>query len=77
MGVEYWELLNVRYSIDNMHVNKNECEATCGTLLQQKFKGKNHKNAREDLNDLRIRPELYTEEIDIGTDLLVAATTLS
>jgi hypothetical protein len=40
-------------------------------------KEKKYKNAREDLNDLRIRPELYTEEIDTGTDLLVAATTLS
>jgi hypothetical protein len=58
-----------------MHIKKNVCEATCGTLLQQKSKGKDHKNAREDLKELSIRPELY--ETETGTNLLVAATTLS
>jgi hypothetical protein len=38
--LEYWPMLDVRHSIDNMHVKKNVCEATCG---------KDHKNAREDL----------------------------
>jgi hypothetical protein len=75
--LEYWELLDVRHSIDNMHVKKNVCESICGTLLQQKLKGKDHKNAREDLKDMGIRPELYAEETDTGTDLPVAATTLS
>jgi hypothetical protein len=40
-------------------------------------KEKNHKNAREDLKDLGIRLELYAEETETGTDLPVAATTLS
>jgi hypothetical protein len=71
--LEYWPMLDVRHSIDNMHV----CEATCGTLLQQKSKGKDHKNAREDLKELGITPELYAEEIETGTNLPVAATTLS
>jgi hypothetical protein len=31
--LEYWLMLDVRHSIDNMHVKKNVCEATCGTLL--------------------------------------------
>jgi hypothetical protein len=53
-----------------MHVKKNVCEATCETLLQQK-------NAREDLKELGIRPELYAEETETGTNLSVAATTLS
>jgi hypothetical protein len=60
-----------------MHVKKNVCEATCGTLLQQKSKGKDHKNAREDLIELGIRPELYAEETETGTNLPVATTTLS
>jgi hypothetical protein len=60
-----------------MHVKKNVCEGTCGTLLQQKSKGKDHKNAREDLKYLGIRLELYSEETEIGTDLPVVATTLS
>jgi hypothetical protein len=60
-----------------MHVKKNVCEATCRTLLQQKSKGKDHKNAREDLKELDIRLELYAEETETGTNLPVAATTLS
>jgi hypothetical protein len=60
--LEYWQMLDVHHSIDNVHVNKNVCEATCGTLIQRKSKGKHHKNAREDLKELGIRPELYAEE---------------
>jgi hypothetical protein len=60
-----------------MHVKKNVCEASCGTLLQQKSKGKDYKNAREDLIELGIRPELYAKETETGTNLPVAATTLS
>jgi hypothetical protein len=75
--LEHWPMLDVRHSVDNMHVKKNVCEATCGTLLQQKSKGIDHKNAREDLKELGIRPELYEEEIETGTNLPVAATTLS
>jgi hypothetical protein len=75
--LEYWSMLDVHHSIDNMHVKKNVCEATCGTLLQQKSKGKDQKNSREDLKELGIRPELYAEETEMGTNLPVAATTLS
>jgi hypothetical protein len=32
--LEYWSMLDVPHSIDNMHVKKNVCEATCRTLLQ-------------------------------------------
>jgi hypothetical protein len=60
-----------------MHVKKNLCEATCGKLLQQKSKGKDNKNAREDLKELGIRAELYVEETETVTNLPVAATTLS
>jgi hypothetical protein len=59
-----------------MHVKKNVCEATCGTFLQQKSKGKDHKNAMEDLKEQGIRPELYVEETETGTNLPVATTTL-
>jgi hypothetical protein len=79
--LEYWPMLDVCHSIDNMHVKKNVCEATSGTLLQQKSKGKDHKNAievqRKDLKELGIRPELYAEKTKMGTNLPVAATTLS
>jgi hypothetical protein len=68
---------DVHHSIDNMHVKKNACEGTCATLLQQKSKGKDHKNAREDLKELCIRPELYAEKTKTETNLPVAAITLS
>jgi hypothetical protein len=55
-----------------MHVKKNVCEATCGTLLQQNSNGKDHKNAREDLKELDIRHELYAEETEMRTTLLKA-----
>jgi hypothetical protein len=75
--LEYWLMLDVRHSIDNMHIKKNVCEATHATLLQHKSKGKDHKNAREDLKELGIRPELCAEETETGMNLLVVATTLS
>jgi hypothetical protein len=75
--LEYWPMLDVRHSFDNMHVKKNVCEDTCRTLLQQKSKRNDHKNAREDLKELGIRSELYAEETDTVTNLPVAATTLS
>jgi hypothetical protein len=75
--LEYWPMLDERHSIDNMHVKNNVCEATCGTLLQQKSNGKDHKNAREDLKEPGIRPELYAKETEMGMNLPVAATTLS
>jgi hypothetical protein len=60
-----------------MHVKKNVSEATCGTLLHQKSKRKDHKNAREDLKELGIRSELYAEETETVTNLPLAATKLS
>jgi hypothetical protein len=69
-------MLDVRHSIENLHVKKNVCEATCGAFYN-KSKGKDHKNARKDLKELGIRPELYAEETKMGTNLPVAATTLS
>jgi hypothetical protein len=40
-------------------------------------KRKDHKNAMEDLKEMRIRLELYAKETEMGTNLLVLAITLS
>jgi hypothetical protein len=32
--LEYWAMLDVRHSVDNMHVKKNVCEATYGRILK-------------------------------------------
>lgn len=75
--LEYWQMLAVRHSIDNMHLKKNICESLVGTFLNTKGKGKDHENARADLQEMGIRPELYAEETEYGHDLPVAATTMS
>jgi hypothetical protein len=62
--LEYWPMLDARHLIDSMHVKKNVCEATCGTFLQH-------------IKELGIRSELYAEETETGTNLSVAAITLS
>jgi hypothetical protein len=54
----------------------------CVKLLVEHYynripKGKDPKSAREDLKEVGIMPELYAEEIETGTNLPVAATTLS
>jgi hypothetical protein len=54
----YWKELTVRHSIDVMHIKKNVCESLLGTLMNAKGKTKDHEQARADLEDLDIRPEL-------------------
>ena len=45
--------------------------------MNTKGKGKEHENARADLEEMGIRPELYVQEAENGKDLPVAATTMS
>ena len=45
--------------------------------MNTKGKGKDHENARADLEEMGIRPELYVEEAENGKALPVAATTMS
>jgi hypothetical protein len=57
----YWIYLDVRHSIDAMHLKKNVCESLLGTLMNNRNKTKDHQRARADLEDLDIRPELYPD----------------
>ena len=45
--------------------------------MNTKGKEKDHENARADLEEMGIRPELYVEEAENGNALHVAATTMS
>jgi hypothetical protein len=45
-------------------------------IATTEFQRKRSRNAREDLKELGIKPELYAEEIEMGTSLPFAATTL-
>ncbi|XP_028758521.1 uncharacterized protein LOC114717527 [Neltuma alba] len=54
----YWKYLEVKHSIDVMHVEKNVCESLIGTLLNIKGKSKDGKKARLDLLEMGIRTHL-------------------
>ena len=45
--------------------------------MNTKGKGKDHENARADLEEMGIRPELYVQEEKNEKDLSVAAITMS
>ena len=50
--------LHVRHCLDAMHIEKNICMNILGTLLDIPEKTKDGLNARRDVADLKIRPEL-------------------
>ena len=75
--LEYWHILVVWHSTDTMHLKKNICESLVGTIMNTKGKEKDHENARSDLEEMGIRPELYVQGAENGKDLPVAATTMS
>ena len=52
--LEYWPYLEVRHSIDVMHVEKNVCDSILGTLLNMKDTTKDSANARLEAIELRI-----------------------
>jgi hypothetical protein len=45
-----------------MHIEKNICENILGTLLNVPGKSKDTTNARLDLYDMKIRPELHLQQ---------------
>ena len=60
-----------------MYLKKNICESLIGTIMNMKGKGKDHKNARADLEVMGICLELYVQDVENGKYLPVAATTMS
>jgi hypothetical protein len=73
----YWKDLDVRHSIDVMHIKKNVCESLLGTLLNTDVKTRNHGYARADLKKMGIRPELWLDDSVNGTELPTSCITLS
>ncbi|XP_035845189.1 uncharacterized protein LOC118491477 [Helianthus annuus] len=59
--LEYWKKLLVRHQLDVMHIEKNVCESIYGTLLNLPHKTKDGLNARQDLEELGIKPELQPQ----------------
>jgi len=57
----YWKDLKLPHNLDVMHIEKNICENILVTLLNVQGKTKDTINARLDLHDMGIRPELHLQ----------------
>lgn len=55
----YWSIINIRYNLNVMHIEKNICDNILGTLMNISCKTKDHRNARRDISNLNIRKELH------------------
>jgi hypothetical protein len=73
----YWEELDVRHSIDVMHIEKNMCESLLGTLLNTDGKTRDHGQARANLKKMGIRVELWLDDSVKGTELPTSCITFS
>ena len=56
--LEYWPFLLLKHNLDVMHIEKNALEAFLNTMLQND-KSKDMLKARQDLETLRVRKELW------------------
>jgi hypothetical protein len=57
----YWKDLLLPHNLDVMHIEKNICANLLWTLLKVEGKTKDTTNARLDLHDMGIRPELHLQ----------------
>ncbi|XP_074356133.1 uncharacterized protein LOC141695821 [Apium graveolens] len=73
----YWKHLQVRHSLDLMHIEKNVCESIIGTLLNIPGKTKDGIKARLDMKEMGIRKELAPQESTKHSYLPPACFTLS
>lgn len=58
----YWEFNLLRHNLDVMHIEKNVCDNIIFTLLNDKDKGKDHLEARKDLQAMGIKRDLWPLE---------------
>jgi hypothetical protein len=77
LELPYWKDLDVRHSIDVMHIKKNVCESLIGTFLNTNRKTRDHGHARADLMKMRIRQELWLDDFVKGIELFTSCITLS
>jgi hypothetical protein len=75
--LSYWKYLDVRHSIDVMHIEKNVCERLLGTLLNTGGKTRDYGHAQADLKKTEIRPDLWLDDLVKGTKLPTSCITLS
>ncbi|GJU24243.1 putative transposase-associated domain-containing protein [Tanacetum coccineum] len=75
--LRYWRHNSVPHCIDFMHVEKNVAESLVGTLLHVPGKTKDGVNARLDLAELGVKPELFAMQEEDKTTLPPAGYTLT
>ncbi|GKA01112.1 uncharacterized protein Tco_0673777 [Tanacetum coccineum] len=63
--LEYWPFLLLKHNLDVMHIEKNALEALLNTLLDND-KSKDTIKARQDLETLRVRKELWLKKNQTG-----------
>ncbi|XP_058207294.1 uncharacterized protein LOC131320577 [Rhododendron vialii] len=63
----YAPFLNLRHSLDPMHIGKNICDNLVGTSLGIDGKNKDTEKARKDMKDQEIRKELHLKRCANGT----------
>ena len=68
----YWKYLKLPHNLDVMHIEKNICDALLGIILCLE-KNKDTVNARLDLQDMGIRPDLHLEEDEDNSVSMPAA----
>lgn len=65
----YWIDLKLRHNLDVMHIEKNICDNLLGTFLNIDGKTKDTANARLDLEDMGIRPDLHLDRDEDGNPI--------
>ncbi|GKB05633.1 retrovirus-related pol polyprotein from transposon TNT 1-94 [Tanacetum coccineum] len=75
--LRYWRHNSVPHCIDFMHVEKNVAESLVRTLLHVARKTKDGVNARLDLAELGVKPELFAMQEEDKTTLPPAGYTLT
>ncbi|XP_021311082.1 uncharacterized protein LOC8069577 isoform X3 [Sorghum bicolor] len=60
--LSYWKYNLLRHNLDFMHIEKNVCENIFGTLLEMDGKSKDNLQARKDLQEMNIRPDLHPQK---------------
>ena len=61
-SLSYWKYNLLRHNLDFMHIEKNVCENIFGTLLEMDAKSKDNLQARKDLQEMNIRPDLHPQK---------------
>nr|GFA97790.1 hypothetical protein [Tanacetum cinerariifolium] len=75
--LRYWRHNSIPHCIDFIHVENNVGESLVGTLLNSPGKTKDGMNARLDLAELGIKPELFARKEEDKTTLPLAGYTLT